>query len=210
MFHQVLRKATLAATLILGMAGVAQAATFNVTNITGNDAEDAAFGEAQLFVDVLDVVSDAVYFVFRNEGPEQMTIADIYFDFGTTSYLTGGTVGDASAGVEFEAANSGNLPGGMPIGFTDDAVFKAKSPKPKNGVNTAEFQTIIFSLTNGSTFEDVLAAVTAGDLRAGFHVINYASGGSESFVTSQVPLPAGLPLLLAGLGALALVRRRKA
>jgi hypothetical protein len=209
-----LRAAVVAAGMLV-MSAVSAAATtvtFNVSNITNNNPADAAAGENQLFVDVVSTLSGGVDFVFRNVGPVQMTIANIYFDFGATSLLTGGALGAKSPGVLFvNGSNPGNPPGGNApaVNFTTDLAFEADQPKPKDGVNIVEFQTVMFGLANGKSFADVIAAMTDGDLRAAMHVINYASGGSESFVTSQVPLPAAGWMLLAGIGGLAAMRRRR-
>jgi hypothetical protein len=205
-------KTLLAASALALMAGGASAATvFNVTNVTGNSAVNADAGEGQLFVDVLEILG-GVSFVFRNEGPASMVISEIYFDFGSTAYLTGGALGAASPGVVFQVGGSPpNLPGGETIGFTADALFTATSPPSKDGVGVPEFQTIVFSLTSGSNYGDVVTAMLSNSFRAGFHVISFENGGSESFVTSPtpVPVPAAGFLLIGALGGLAAVRRRR-
>ncbi|HMO06039.1 MAG TPA: VPLPA-CTERM sorting domain-containing protein [Paracoccaceae bacterium] len=194
-----------------GLAERAEAVTYNFENITNNNAADAAAGEAQLFLDV-NLVGGAAHFVFSNLGPLQMTIANIYFDFGLTSLLGGGSVGAASPGVTFVAGGAPpDVPGGAPIGFTSDDRYSATNPAPHNGVNVPEFQTIVYELLAGTTFADLIAALDAGSLRTAIHVINYASGGSESFVNAPtpIPLPATGLLLIGALGGLVLVRRRR-
>jgi len=59
------------------------------------------------------------------------------------------------------------------------------------------------------TTDDVLDWLQSGELRVGLHVINFDSGGSESFVNEPVPEPGSLGLLCLSIGGLALLRRRR-
>ena len=81
---------------------------------------------------------------------------------------------------------------------------EAAPPAPKKGVNPGESLGVIFTLKDNGTLEDVVDELATGELRIGIHVINFDSGGSESFV--NVPEPATLLLLTLGAG---LVRRRR-
>lgn len=176
-------------------ARAATLTTLSFDNITGNNAIDAAIGEAQLFVDVLDDGCPAqIQFKFRNTGPAASSITDIYFDDDELSpVLASLFVGaDSGAGVEFEAgASPGNLPGGNDpdVDFSATASADSTSPAQPNGVNPGEFVIIGFSLAAGVDCADVIDALESGSLRVGIHVQGFAGGGSESFVNVPPPPP---------------------
>jgi hypothetical protein len=201
----------LAAPLVL--AAPASALTLGFYCITGSIAGDCDIGEAQLTVDVTDEGGGQVRFTFDNTGPDDSSIADVYFDDGALLDIASIVNGP---GVSFsEVATPGNLPGANnvspPFQTTQGpgGQFSADSNPPvqPNGVNPGETLAIIFDLQLGKTFADVLADLASGALRIGIHVQGYESGGSESFVNNPVP-EAGAVLLLAGGLALAARRRR--
>lgn len=187
MFHQVLRKATLAATLVLGMAGVAQAATLTIKNL----AETITFGSLSYTGAVGDIQG---YF----NGAFSDTLAE-RFDSGNNpeeSALVGGIIGDPDldlGGTE------------LPITGSSASIDGYTYFTAKFGQSVAVFyNTLATSITvtfaKSDTCKDQAPNNQCGGISHYKHVT----------VTPQVPLPAGLPLLALGLGALALVRRRKA
>ena len=90
----------------------------------------------------------------------------------------------------------------MTAGFLASA-----TPSPAmNGVGPGEFVAIIFNLKNGATFSQLLSQFGDGTVRAGVHVISFASGGSESLVNKPVPEPASLALFVGGLVVLMVLR----
>jgi hypothetical protein len=170
--------------LLLVIAIPAQAqTTLGFYNITGNNAGDAAIGEAQLFVDVEDAGGGQVLFTFRNTGPEDSSITDVYFDDDNTLFDSIASIDGSGIGVDFsEGATPSNLPGGNPFGFSADFSADSNPPTQPNGVNPGEWLEILFNLQSGQTFDDVLDALSSGALRIGIHVQGFASGGSESFI----------------------------
>lgn len=225
---------------LLLLTGHAHAAlvTYSFGSITtGALAANVATGAAQLRLDVRDTATDGTalaadqaLFVFRNLGPNASSITDVYFDDGTL--LSIAQLAPAGGGVSFsQDASPGNLPGGNTIGFQTTAGFSADSDPPvqPNGVNPGEQLWVLFNLQSGKTFVNVIQALEGvlqepagvNALRVGLHVQGFSNGDSLSFVNQEggagsaqvltpVPLPAALPLLLAGLLPLgAVVRRRK-
>jgi len=206
--------ALVAGTLVCALAWPAAAMIFYFECITFNDPNvpgDCDIGEAQVQMDVVDLGTQ-VRFDFTNLGPEQSTIAQIYFDDGSLTNLDAIVNGP---GVTFTAdmfPGPNDLPGGnlasppfmTTLGFLSGAV----APPPSNGVEPGESVGIVFALDPNQTTMDVIHELESGALRAGVHVINFESGGSESLVS--VPEPGTSGLLALGLAGLAALRRRGA
>jgi hypothetical protein len=102
------------------------------------------------------------------------------------------------------------LPGGSSISpaFAADFRVNANPAPPANGVNPGDVLTVVFNLESGVAPADVISALNTGAFRVGLHVINFASGGSESFVTQPIPEPSTLLLGSLGLAGLAAITRR--
>lgn len=226
-FSTILSSSLLAATVAIGsslMASPARSLELGFDNISNNSAVNAAAGESQLFVDVLDASggenlnSTQALFKFRNDGPAASSITQIYFDNSTAL----GSIASISnsSGVDFSVASGNlNLPAGNNVNFNEDFGVKANSPVQPKGVNPGEWVSVLFNLNAGQTLQNVFADIASGDLRVGFHVQGFADGGSEAFVNNppggggggnnaSVPEPttmAGLGLIAASLG----VSRRK-
>ena len=183
-------------------------ATYSFNCITANSVscQGAQALESQLFMDVITVdgASHQVDFRFRNVGPVQSSIADIYFDDGTLlgiSSILDGVDGD---GVDFSTgASPGNLPGANNAtpNFETTAGFQADSDSPTqpNGVNPGESLIIRFNLIQGNTAASVVSALNAGllldsdsddptgTLRVGIHVQGLPNGQSDSMITGPGP-----------------------
>ncbi len=188
--------------------------TYSFANITGNSATNAAAGESQLSVTVVELGGNQVRFDFANSGPLAMSITRVYFDDGTLLGIASITEGP---GVNFsQGASPGNLPGGNDIGFQATAGFLADADPPvqPNGVHPGEYLGITFNLINGKTYADTIAALAGGvDLRIGIHVQGFGDGESESFVNNPPPvggmIPAPGAALLGLIGLCTISARRR-
>ncbi|MEW6252471.1 MAG: hypothetical protein AB1716_17675 [Planctomycetota bacterium] len=202
-----------AAAVALTAATLSAGPIYSFDCITNNRLEDAAIGEAQLFMDVYEAGLDQVGFRFFNTGPAASSITGVYFDDGALlgiAYITNGQ------GVDFaQWASPPNLPGGHELTppFVTTAGFLADSNPPVqlNGVNPGEQLWIVFDLKerpSGGRYSwtDVLWGLNHPldeelGVRVGIKVQGFDSGGSESFVNNlDNPIPAPAAVGLAGLG----------
>lgn len=131
-------------------------------------------------------------------------VAEVYFDL-SAGMAASFNAGLSSDGVLFSlGAAPGALPGGNTVSFASEVGFDSDGGRgqPVNGINGGEYA--VFSITGAS-----LSSMDAGALLAGIHVRSLYDGQSEGFVTTPVPEPSTYALMLAGLGALGFVARRR-
>lgn len=174
------------------------------TPVTRNNPASGLIGAAQFHLTIEDDAG-LINFTFANQGPDNCTISEIYFD--DDNLLQPGTIFNP-AGIQFQAgANPPNLPGGNNItpGFsaTPALSIQAHAPAQKNGINPGASLTLRCALQEGRTVADFYQALNDGALRIGLHANGFPTLNSEAFVNA--PEPATLALILAGL----LCRRRK-
>ncbi len=204
---------------LLGGASVAHGVVVGFEAITLNDPQDAAAGQAQLSMDVAMSPEGLAAFTFYNIGSYPSTLAQVYFERGPLADLVSIATPD---GVEFQEGGSPkDLPGGSEAGppFVTAYRATADSPVPRNGVNNGplpagEWVSVLFAMDPGTSYQDLLQQIRSGQLRVGVHVQDFASGGSESFISDggsipPVPEPATASLSVAGLLAAGVIRLRR-
>ncbi len=165
--------------------------------ITNNSAASCTQGESTLSWDW-----DGSNLTIANSGSGY--VAEVYFDV-SSGMAASFNAGLSSAGVLFSpGASPGALPGGNAVSFSSELSFDSDGGRgqPVNGINGGEFAVFSFSGTS-------LSSIDTGALLAGIHVRSLYNGQSEGFVTTPVPEPSTYALMLAGLGALGFVARRR-
>lgn len=188
------------------------AETINFECLTDN-GNGCASMVTQLTVVVTDPGSNQVLFTFHNLGPVLATIAQIYWDDYNTDLLNIASITNAIGLVEFDSpATPGNLPSGNTAvpPLTTSFSVGALPPPAQLGVDPGENLPVLFNLSAGTTFDDVLASLAAKDMRIGMHMISIGTNeGSDSVLNlpgvgpEPHPIPEPAPFVLIGAGLLA-------
>ncbi len=188
--------ALLAALLVWVLPGLAQAQSFECISSGGGGQCAAAQSD-------LSWSFTGNNFTLTNNAVAGNTsfIGAIYFDYGAgmgvSLVSSTGTVALASGG------SPPNLPSASSTSpnFVADAYWTANNPASAYGVNPGESITFAMSNVTAANFAD-------GSMRVGVHLQGLPTGASESLVTA-VPEPETYAMLLAGLGLMGAVVRRR-
>lgn len=185
--------------------------------VTDNNAGDCAIAFDQISLDVTAGGEEQVLFDFANTGSEMLTLARIYFDDGSLMELLSISNGGGVIFTFDPFPGPNDLPGGEnaldqfgnpdPFVTTLGFLSGATAPPPTNGLEPGENLVLTFELAGGQTIDNILAELGDGTLRVGVHMINFASGGSESLTT--IPEPGTFAMLGLGILGLGVIARRR-
>ena len=152
---------------------------------------------------------DRALFTFINNCDNDGVLSRIFFM--KNDLMTFNGIYDQSDGVAFLQPNGKNamLPGGHSLGFTphNTISIKAAPPRPHNGLHYGEYVSILFDLTSGTSFDDIIAEIDGQSLGIGIHTQALPGGGSASFTATPIPEPLTLSLL--GIGTLLIRNKRR-
>ena len=178
--------------------------------------EDSGF---ELYADVLAVDQDTVRIEFYNDSVLPSSIETIYFEEGVLAEIVEIELG---LGTDFQVQDTvSNLPASHKLEPVFDTAFAVTScpPNSDSGIEPDQYIAIIFDLTIGTTFEDLIGLLDSGDLRIGLRVrtnpsivvvpdvVEEASDYSSFSAVNVVPEPSTIALL--GFGSLLFVRKSK-
>lgn len=191
-----IRTIALAAVLASAAAG-ANAETGSFACIAGTS------GDCSLAESTLSWAWNGLDFTIANSGIGY--VSEVYFDLSAgmaASFLSG------TGTVAFHAGSAPpSLPGGSTVGFVSDAAFDSDGGgAPIFGINAGE--TATFRILGAA-----LDSFDVGTLTAGVHVRSLTTSSASlvtTEVTTPVPEPSTYGLLMAGLGVVGFVSRRRA
>ncbi len=101
---------------------------------------------------------DQALFTFTNNCDSDGVLGRIFFM--ENDLMVFNSIDDQPDGVSFSAPIKQNamLPGGHPIGFTPHNTYSinADPARPKNGLHYEDYVSILFDLTGGTSFDDII------------------------------------------------------
>jgi len=219
-------------TLGLGLIAMAisaptQASMVYDFKMSGGANNSLSWAGELLFVEAIDDLStpatDDVLFKFTNTISEpQASIVNIYFDTGNyTDLFTDMSIYEQSTGVSLGSLPLATNHPFLPNNFTEDYKFGIGNALAPAGINPGEYTVLSATLGTGMTYADVIIALDEGLINdtetAGLRIAVlgrrlYGTGGDDAaYVTNStvVPLPAAWPMMMAGLGLMGLIARRR-
>lgn len=219
MFGMKSLKSLMVAGALALMASGAQAVTVDFERITSGSLIDAS---SQLSLEVTDDGTRALFsFTVLAGAQSGASIAEIYFSdllaLFTTPLALQNIVTQTGVSYVAGSANPPDLPGwnnaSPPFVVTAGLLADTANGQGgnSNAIQIGDLLVLALDYSAGTTFQDLLDAMSGDDFRVGLHVRSLAGGESDSFVSnmSAVPVPAAGFLLLAALGGLGFASRRR-
>lgn len=187
------------------LAGAAHAELYIFGQITGTD------GVVCPDAFTMEVVEDGdqALFTFTNNCDSDGVLGRIFVK--DSDLMTFNSIFDQSDGVCFSdtVKRPAMLPGGHALGFTPHNTYAiyAEPARPKNGLHHEDFVTVLFDISGGSSFGDIIASLNDESLGVGIHAQSLPGGSSAAFTATPIPEPLTLSLL--GMGALLIRNKRR-
>lgn len=215
---------SLAVALLAPAAGMAASVTINLdATVDGNSGLLHKDSAGDFYLDAQDIASHRNSIVYQEFGPGTYDIMATEDLFLAWSRWTSNTGCDTPAGTlcnrGFEHSFAFFMPEtAEPVGEVNKTLTAPTDNTKTNLVNYAAPLTPFFHVDPQAALDSVTGLVMASftlesTQDVGFYIhdnIIRDNRGGVSIEVSAVPLPATLPLLLAGLGGLAFIRRKKA
>ena len=195
--------------VLVGLVGTATQASINIdfSRITSNSSTNVA---GQFTATVSNPTVNTVEFLFRNTAVVQSSISEIYFDVDNV-FAGAATLVQVGTNFSTGGANPSNLPAGNTINpaFVANVVFSADAVgNPSVGIDQSTDSLVMrFTFASGVTYQQVVNAISSGDLRLGLHVRSIGGNGQSDSFVNVVPTPASIAVL--GFAGIAGARRRR-
>jgi PEP-CTERM motif len=194
----------LVASLLVSSGATALAQSF--VCLSDNSGQCSAVA-SQIEMTITDLGSGQVAFRIDNNGPIASTVTDIYWE---ASPLTSAiAVTDSGAGVSFSFGAAPPNPGGG-AGWNAEFAADSDAPTSSNGVNPFEWVQFTFGYTG--SFASLLDSFSTTDSHVALHVQAIGTSGNSDWMqttTPPIPEPSTYALMLAGLGAVGFMARRR-